>query len=445
MPKEINLDINEEILDEEFEISYKEEEIKKRPFKGISRLAREVNGYICEHNNTKIDEKEKFKIKFLQIIICFYIKEYIDPLINGKQSLINLETINIEKKDNIVDSLINLFDLVYNSYEIMEKEYKEAKTILEKWKLKKPIDEEMKILKKFNISTSKEAYKLEKLDIHISEKKDEIKKIKDYIMFIIDMIDETYKEHNAFKISLSKNGKLNYKKLDKIIDSSKLFEINLFNDIFTIEYDINKSTGEQAILTTFSRIYNIIIKDKLKYEKIILLLDEPDIYMHPEWQRKFLSMFIEFIQTTFEGKKFQIILTSHSPFVASDLPRENIIFLDKDDNGKCKVVNSSEKKKTFGANIHTLLSDGFFMESSLGEFARSKISWVMETLNKDIADIRKDEKKIKEIIEMIGEPIIKTKLMKMLEDKLKLNLIGVNDRIRKLEIEIEELKKLKGE
>ena len=85
------------------------------------------------------------------------------------------------------------------------------------------------------------------------------------------------------------------------------------------------------------------------------------------------------------------------------------------------------------------------MESTLGEFARSKISWVMEILDKDIEDIRKEEEKIRTIINMIGEPIIKNKLMKMLEDKLKLNMIGVDERIRRLEEEIKELKKAKGE
>ena len=106
--------------------------------------------------------------------------------------------------------------------------------------------------------------------------------------------------------------------------------------------------------------------------KYFLLLDEVDLSFHPEWQKRTLKYLLD-ILGKIKDKSFHLIFTSHSPFLLSDIPKENIIFLDKyteEDkksgrwyprNRYCKVVNGLvNKDKTFAANIHTLLSDGFF-------------------------------------------------------------------------------------
>ena len=73
-------------------------------------------------------------------------------------------------------------------------------------------------------------------------------------------------------------------------------------------------------------------------------------------------------------KNLHIIIASHSPFILSDLPKENIIFLEEG-----KQVKPFKGKQTFGANIHTLLSDGFFMSDGLmGEFAKGKIEEIKD-------------------------------------------------------------------
>ena len=54
-----------------------------------------------------------------------------------------------------------------------------------------------------------------------------------------------------------------------------------------------------------------------------------------------------------------ILFITHSPFILSDIPKQNVLFLE---NGK-----PSEKKNmnTFGANITDLLADSFFIEDGL--------------------------------------------------------------------------------
>ena len=137
-------------------------------------------------------------------------------------------------------------------------------------------------------------------------------------------------------------------------------------------------------------------------------------------------------------KNIHFIVTSHSPFILSDLPKENIIFLEKG-----KQVYPFENGQTFGVNIHTLLSHGFFMKDGLmGEFAKSKIDDVINYLNNKKSEIRND-KDAQNIIDIIGEPIIKRELQRMLKNKMELSNKTEIDTIKsQIELLTERLKKL---
>ncbi len=213
-----------------------------------------------------------------------------------------------------------------------------------------------------------------------------------------------------------------------------------YSDFFIIDFKDEKnrmfsdlSHGEKAI---YGLIVNLLYNIKnAGYNDFIFCLDEPDLSLHPEWQRKFLHELITSIKQ--ENKDVHLISTTHSPFLLSDLPKHNILFLDKDDDGKCKVVDGlHEKKQTFGANIHTLLSDSFFMENGLiGDIAKEKIDKTISILNKN--KYSEDELEYCEnIISIIGEPIIKNQLQKLLDSK-RLQKV---DEIDTIKTDIEKLK-----
>ncbi len=228
--------------------------------------------------------------------------------------------------------------------------------------------------------------------------------------------------------------------LDKIVKLP--FEIN-FKEL---------SNGEENFLLMIALI-ELGIKsffkknNKSKEIKVYLLLDEIETNFHPNWQKNLIIRFITYLSLInkymFEYKlKCHLIFATHSPFIISDLPKENIIFLDKDENGKCKVVDGlNEKKETFGANIHTLLSDSFFMEDGfIGKFAENKINQVIKYLNRDETEINTDEEAQK-IINLIGEPIIRNELQRRLNSKILEKINNINEKIKLLEYELEILKK----
>lgn len=202
------------------------------------------------------------------------------------------------------------------------------------------------------------------------------------------------------------------------------------------------SDGEKNYLRLFSRLYDLLLY-RTSHNQLLLLLDEPDLTFHPEWQRTFIHSLIAFLGN-FPELNFQIVITSHSPFLISDLPKSNLIFMERD----CeigKVVDALDKdENTFGANIHRLLSKPFFMHNGLmGEFAKSKIEGIVELLQKE--EIGENElNAAQKVIDVIGEPMIKNRLNDMLQEKVRKEE-SVEERIARLWKELkdaeEDLKK----
>lgn len=148
----------------------------------------------------------------------------------------------------------------------------------------------------------------------------------------------------------------NFKYLNNIL------VINNFNEnIFALEFR-GLSNGEQAFLDLFSNFYDI--KDKIGNESILIFMDEPDLYLHPEWQRKLIYDIIKFFEKFYANKYVQVIISSNSPYILSDLYADNVIML-----GSISGVT----KNTFASNIHDLLRNKFFMNFTIGEFSKQKI------------------------------------------------------------------------
>lgn len=110
-------------------------------------------------------------------------------------------------------------------------------------------------------------------------------------------------------------------------------------------------------------------------ETVLLFIDEGETYYHPEWQRKYVSTLLEMIKQSklTKGKtqndRIQIVLTTNSPFILSDILLEDAVYLDKE--------KKSVFDRTLGQNIHTLLKENFFMSYTIGEYARSFIEDIM--------------------------------------------------------------------
>lgn len=114
---------------------------------------------------------------------------------------------------------------------------------------------------------------------------------------------------------------------------SLLFTIGILERIDVVisddkvhKYKINElSEGEQQLITLSA------IKSVFSLANTVILLDEPDAFLHPQRQREI----IPHLKEIFSQNVPQLIVTTHSPFVAQSFKSEEIILF----NGNGKVKN----------------------------------------------------------------------------------------------------------
>lgn len=54
-------------------------------------------------------------------------------------------------------------------------------------------------------------------------------------------------------------------------------------------------------------------------KQLTLIIDEPEVHLHPKWQKKILPSLIETFSTLAKGNKIQVIASTHSPLVIGSL------------------------------------------------------------------------------------------------------------------------------
>lgn len=224
-----------------------------------------------------------------------------------------------------------------------------------------------------------------------------------------------------------------------IIDDDYLYSINgefftLFTNFFVCSIN-NLSDGELSHLGLFSSIDEQLRDDNFckNKNKFVILLDEPETKMHPDLSRSFINDLIVFLDN-YKDKTFQIIISTHSPFILSDILPGNIQMLHKDNNGYCKIEPCIFS--TFSANIHDILSNNFFMSSTMGAYSRTILENIIKVLTShaDPKDFGLSKNDIAYIISIIGEPIIKRKLSDLFDEKY-----GQSDQRRKLSVLIDKI------
>jgi predicted ATP-binding protein involved in virulence len=253
---------------------------------------------------------------------------------------------------------------------------------------------------------------------------------------ILDSYAENYDSENIWinTDSIPEATLLNYIRLLKdIMHHNSRFLIIQFG--FNSKTVDSLSSGELAILSLLSRFYALsrgeqIFSNLHVNKHAIILIDEGELYLHPSWQKKLINILASNLPLILTDARLQIILTSHSPFVLSDLPKSKVSFIVKP-SSRTTGSQILEHNQTLAANIHTLFADAFFMEDGFtGNYAKRIIDQVIRDLNttKEIDGERRED--IRRIIIAIGEPILKKKLNEMYHEKFNLDL---DDRITRLE------------
>lgn len=146
--------------------------------------------------------------------------------------------------------------------------------------------------------------------------------------------------------------------------SSKLIPVLVLENSQTKqdEYLDQKSDGEKAIITLIADIaYNLslakdfVFNDDVLQSSGVVLIDEIETHLHPNWQRKIIPM----LTTIFP--QIQFFIATHSPEVVSSVSSESVFACDKFMIRKIQL-------KTKGEDTNSLLKYIFGSTERPGEY-----------------------------------------------------------------------------
>lgn len=109
--------------------------------------------------------------------------------------------------------------------------------------------------------------------------------------------------------------------------------------------EANSGSGETAIIKLVYKIMNA-------KPFSLILLDEPEISLHPSAQLKLKC----FLLGEIIDKKHQVIISTHSPILIQDMPKKSLKLFETDANGKFYITNEVTYQEAF-YNIEDIVSD----------------------------------------------------------------------------------------
>lgn len=198
------------------------------------------------------------------------------------------------------------------------------------------------------------------------------------------------------------------------------------------------SSGEQhkihiinGVVYHINNIFSVHNSDsalnRLMYNYINIIFDEIELYFHPDLQREFIFDLLENIKRltyitkdpSNRIKGLNFIFSTHSPFILSDIPVQNILKIEYD-----SITNYSnqisDSNQTFGANIHDLLTNSFFFKNKAfvgkhaNTFLKELINTITEYRKNNITISSDDVPDLLKKASLIGEPFFREKLIEMI-------------------------------
>jgi ABC-type dipeptide/oligopeptide/nickel transport system ATPase component len=180
-------------------------------------------------------------------------------------------------------------------------------------------------------------------------------------------------------------------------------------ELFDLDW-MGISSGHKAYINIFASLHQEL--RATRNEALLLCIDEGDLYLHPKWQVEFFDKLIQTLPNIFSGK-VQLVLTSHSPFLLSDLPRQNISILAPERSG-ASMDGVELLSNTFGGNLYDLYAEPFFLGNKrTSDFAHRVIRSVIEQAESGELDQEKKNMLLSNI-SMFGDEIIQMRLRKIL-------------------------------
>ena len=299
-----------------------------------------------------------------------------------------------------------------------------------------------------------------------NELRDETRKVKkDYVESIIDIV-KIFKEirengslidnySSSILLKYSNNNRRLFEDLnDRLLQYTKskgpmrdlCYDLNKsFNNYYLLKEtpDYHMSTGEGNLIEIFSQLYTYLSMHEESSGDIILLVDELESGMHLEWSRRLIKILInnlsEILEDEGKGREIQLIFTTHSPYMLSDIKPGNVIMIEK--NQETGRSEGKVLQNTFAKNIQEIMKENL-IDNIYGDFALAKINSMIERLNGEEEQEGNEEELLKEI-HLISEPILRNKLLEMYDKKYNTSEFSIEKQLLKWGLTDEQRQKVR--
>ncbi|MGI0489870.1 restriction system-associated AAA family ATPase [Pantanalinema rosaneae CENA516] len=123
----------------------------------------------------------------------------------------------------------------------------------------------------------------------------------------------------------------------------------------------------------------------LSSPNVLFLLDEPESHFNPQWRVKFISRILDL--PTKDGDRREAsrasrqdcLLTTHAPFIPSDMKRDKVFIFSKNEEGKIQIKNPDVE--TFGSTFDTIIEECFGVRPPISQRSRDEIEELMKSDN----------------------------------------------------------------
>lgn len=167
--------------------------------------------------------------------------------------------------------------------------------------------------------------------------------------------------------------------------------VPIFKNSLGNEFDINGlSSGEKQL---FLRALSLKF---LEVNNSIILIDEPEISLHPKWQKKIIKVYENI------GENNQIIIATHSPHIVSDIEAKQLRIMKKDNDG-ITVTNGDDIDETYGQNVETILKGIMGIDNVRNDDISDKLSKIYKLLEKNLFDTEEFKKLFEYLRKYLGD------------------------------------------
>ncbi len=269
--------------------------------------------YIKNLNEIKkeiLKPEDKQKIFKKALTKAFYSEFYFEISPKGKK---NKSHISLEKsEEKILDIEIEKNKITNLKFEDIFFEFDEV-TFIET-----PLFVQMyNLIKRANILFDKQEFEnSERVSLHIKDLINKLEKASNFIDF---------DEENKLLDEIS-----------KIINGKFIFDYKNNDFVFLRNENKIKIINTASGIKSFG-IIQLLIYAEILNERNLLIIDEPENHLHPEWQVKYAKIIIKLVENG-----VPIILSSHSPYMIQALK----FFSDKSKISKCSNFYFAENKET---------------------------------------------------------------------------------------------------